>query len=1245
MIQVPPNASSEQSARRRYPGTRPFSDSAEDCALFFGRREEGEELYLRVLSVPLFVQFGNSGLGKTSLLQASLFPRLRQKPFLPVTVRLNVADETLTRAVARSIEQACKAEGLEFPEVRTDGLWELLSTALLRRYDRPVTPVLVFDQFEEVFTLRDAAFRAELAVELGALATGIAPKRFSSGKASVQEQFGKRPDVKIILSLREEYLGALEEFSAAIPSLFQERLRLGPLSEHGAREAITEPAQLQPEAGEEPYWSPRFELDPPVLDEMMKYLKGESDVIEPFTLQLLCQHTEAIAHDKAGANHNSVKLTADDFKGGKSFASVLRSFYLDILNKLSLAQRENAEELCEHGLLDRDGHRLMLEEAQIGREFDVDAKTLEILAQERLVRREPRLESVFYEISHDQWAKSIFMSRRDSLSKKELQRRRKLERINRVISALCLLMLLLTVAALIFYVRAKKERKHAETEAKHAVAEAARAETERQNTEQLLGFLLGESFLGEIRDIGRSTMLEKVQKRVVAAKQSSVLNKGLTLRNEGDIARTRGEIQKSVELFGKALVFIESSPDNPDKQREVARTRDRMGDALADQGEITEALTHYDAEVAAWRQLVSGASRAAADPAYATDDCVGLADSLVSAGDLKRRMGDADGALKYMQESIEIVSAALFGRKTLHVQCGPAASEIEPYPNAKALEVLSRAVNLRADVLGSPEDYDVTAALALEARRLQPFSMDLRRQALTSLAVRAIGGSALTPGDALRDYQKVLAESDELLRWDPANKLWQREQAASQLLVASGMVACVKSKSADCKPMPSLEDAEGMSLEAIETLRTLAQSDPSNVSWKSDIAWALQEHAKVLTELGQKRQRERLEAIEESERIYDDLERDSAYPERIENVASLLEDKAEALAALGDRDQAEATWQRAFERFKKLIEKHPDMPIYVFDLSDAFSREATVLRNYGDRVSANAAEKEKEKLEQKYLTNKKQRDEEAVSLFGSEKKHAIEGDKLFKEERYGEALSEFSSAEMDALEYMRLRSTTSVDYDNLRSIYARIANTYEKLGIGIVDHGEAVEHGKQRIAALRAAMYAATIAALLEPDDKDTINKLETTRRELAQLLRKNGRLGEAMIMVREEVVAAADLVSRNKLDASYLWTLGNAQCGRGLVRRENKQEGWKESIRDGLIQLQKAAEIKKQNSAYAKEVGYWRKYLADQLEGDGNKNEAMEERRLALEAYRNAAKRAPDNEEIKKAIRDLAEQTERFKH
>ena len=426
MNESAPISTNQTSTRSRYSGTRPFTDSPEDQQRFCGRNMESEELYLRVVSVYLLVLFAKSGLGKTSLLQASLFPRLRQKPFLPVMVRLNDTKESLVDAVARSIEQSCKTEGLKLRKVRRDGLWELLSTALAWRGDLLLSPVLIFDQFEEVFTLRDKAFRDGLAEELGALAVGLAPKRLWPQDGRAPERFSARPDVKIVISLREDYLAALEEFTPAVPNLFRERLRLEPLTEEGAREAITKPAGLEAKAGEAPFRAPRFEFETSALDEMIVYLQGKSGVIEGFALQLLCGQAEALACRKGENGQGLVCLTLADFKEGKDFEQVLKNFYRDALGKvaqeLGEAARANAEELCEHGLLDREGHRSLLLGAQIRRRYGVDDQILEVFLQERLVRRERRQESVFYELSHDRLAESVYASRRNKLSKKELER-------------------------------------------------------------------------------------------------------------------------------------------------------------------------------------------------------------------------------------------------------------------------------------------------------------------------------------------------------------------------------------------------------------------------------------------------------------------------------------------------------------------------------------------------------------------------------------------------------------------------------------------------------------------------------------------------------------------------------------------------------------------------------------------------------------------------------------------------------
>ncbi len=68
---------------RKIPGSGLFSYTEENRAYFHGRDEETAELARRVQRKLLTVLFGQSGLGKTSLLRAGLVPRLRARRLLP----------------------------------------------------------------------------------------------------------------------------------------------------------------------------------------------------------------------------------------------------------------------------------------------------------------------------------------------------------------------------------------------------------------------------------------------------------------------------------------------------------------------------------------------------------------------------------------------------------------------------------------------------------------------------------------------------------------------------------------------------------------------------------------------------------------------------------------------------------------------------------------------------------------------------------------------------------------------------------------------------------------------------------------------------------------------------------------------------------------------------------------------------------------------------------------------------------
>lgn len=401
----------------RYPGPRSFIDNDVDRHLFFGREQEIDHLVHRVRAVRLLIVFGKSGLGKTSLLQAGLYSLLRERGLLPVPVRLNQPGVEPVRAVLDALRTECGARGVEYASSETEGLWEFFKATDLWRGDVLQTPVLVFDQFEELFTLQSESVRQAVAVQLGELTVRGLPTRMRE-RTQAGEQIrytDAPPDVKVILSLREEYVGALEDLVPNVPALFEQRFRLAPLTTADARRAVVEPAAL-----DKPHlFATRpFRYEKATLDAMMDFLANRQREVEPFQLQIICQYVEQQVAQRQRLGQGEVEVDQSVLGGRTVMEGLLQDFYRRAVRQLPSwplsRQRGRARRLCERGLLSPTGHRVSMQEGQIRKQYKMSEPSLERLTEARLLRKEtrPGLEGFYYELSHDSLIGPVMKRRR-----------------------------------------------------------------------------------------------------------------------------------------------------------------------------------------------------------------------------------------------------------------------------------------------------------------------------------------------------------------------------------------------------------------------------------------------------------------------------------------------------------------------------------------------------------------------------------------------------------------------------------------------------------------------------------------------------------------------------------------------------------------------------------------------------------------------------------------------------------------
>ena len=245
-----------------FPGLRPFREGESDR--FFGQEDQVEDLAYRLSRQRFVALLGLSGSGKSSLINAGLFPQLRlvQPDGRPrwLIARLNPGDDPLTN-LATSLANAL---GKPREEVRDELNRD--SRALPRLAGRRETEagdgshqkiLLVVDQFEELFRLLETNERGDL------------PPRKNEASLFVELLLEAVRDedcpVHILFSMRSEFLGDCALFYGLAERVNAATYLIPKMDRESVVDVIVEPVELRGAA-----------IDP----SLVQHLVNESEALE-----------------------------------------------------------------------------------------------------------------------------------------------------------------------------------------------------------------------------------------------------------------------------------------------------------------------------------------------------------------------------------------------------------------------------------------------------------------------------------------------------------------------------------------------------------------------------------------------------------------------------------------------------------------------------------------------------------------------------------------------------------------------------------------------------------------------------------------------------------------------------------------------------------------------------------------------------------------------------------------------------
>lgn len=373
---------------------------------FCGRKEASYDVSHMIEENLCVTIYGRTGIGKTSLLNAGVFPFLRIRKFYPIVLRFSEMLDVEENSDISFIEHIISKlnNELDYNRDESNGsinlyddnfLWSFFSSHEFKTKEgKSVIPVLVFDQFEENFK-NSSAETASLLRQLNVLLD--TNKIIHSG--SIIDNY------RIVISIREDDLYRLEDCidSFSLSRIRNNRYRLQQLTDADAEEIVALPGE-----GLLPHNNNSKEK---VIRNIISAVKKESNgEISTLILSLVC----SMLYEKA--IKSDLKMITEEMTENIG-ADILHNFYISVISQKKICTTTERNYL-ENKLVDSTGRRNSINVSEMDNNF----KNWRLLAKDdnpnRILYESKNSQRV--ELVHDLLAKTIYDIRltRESNKKK-----------------------------------------------------------------------------------------------------------------------------------------------------------------------------------------------------------------------------------------------------------------------------------------------------------------------------------------------------------------------------------------------------------------------------------------------------------------------------------------------------------------------------------------------------------------------------------------------------------------------------------------------------------------------------------------------------------------------------------------------------------------------------------------------------------------------------------------------------------